>query len=116
MPLGPILRVATLVGSATSLGVIGSLPSGGRSRAGQRPVDEALGARVLPAALPNDNRTPAGRLVNRVLTLRLDAREAIWHPEQASGPGVPVYAFGEVGQPALVPGPLIRVPAGTEMQ
>lgn len=115
MPIGPTLRVAAFVGSATFLGALGSLSSGGRSAFRQGPLDEGLTSRVLPAAIPNDNRTPAGRLVNGVLTVRLDAREAIWHPEAASGAGVPVFAFGEVGQPVLVPGPLIRIPAGTEM-
>lgn len=67
-------------------------------------------------AVANDNRTPAGRLSNGVLTLRLEAREAMWHPEGPTGPGIPVYAFAEAGRPAAVPGPMIRVPEGTDMR
>ena len=66
-------------------------------------------------AVPNDNRAAAGRLINGVLTLQLEAREVNWYPEEASGPAIPVFAFAEAGQLARVPGPMIRVPAGTEL-
>jgi len=36
-----------------------------------------------------------------------------WFPEGDSGPGLPALAFAERGQPATIPGPLIRVPQGT---
>src|SRR5688572_26854644 len=65
------------------------------------------------AALPNDNRAPAGRLANGVLTVALEARPVAWYPEADDGPWVPTYAFAESGQRARLPGPLIRVPAGT---
>ncbi|MGI9076911.1 MAG: multicopper oxidase domain-containing protein, partial [Gemmatimonadaceae bacterium] len=67
-------------------------------------------------AQANDNRTSAGRLANGVLTLRLEAREGIWHPEGLAAPGVPVYAFATERGAPKVPGPLIRVPAGTEIR
>ena len=66
-------------------------------------------------ALPNDNRTAAGRLVNGVLTLQLEAREALWYPENKPGVAIPIFAFAEVGQPARIPGPMIRIPAGTDV-
>jgi len=66
-------------------------------------------------AVPNDNRAAAGRLVNGVLTLQLEAREASWLPEETSGPAIPVFAFAEAGRPAQVPGPMIRVRAGTAL-
>src|SRR2546421_1437408 len=66
-------------------------------------------------AVPNDNRAAVGRLVNSVLRLRLEAREANWYPEDAAGPAVPIFAFAETGRQAQVPGPMIRVPAGTEL-
>lgn len=71
---------------------------------------------VVPAAVqPNDNRISAGQLVNGVLTVRLEAREGVWYPEGPAAPGVPVYAFS-TGHGALkIPGPIIRVPAGTEI-
>jgi FtsP/CotA-like multicopper oxidase with cupredoxin domain len=67
-------------------------------------------------AVPNDNRAPAGRLLNGALTLQLEARDATWYPEDTAGAALPVYAFAEAGKPASVPGPLIRVPVGTEIQ
>ena len=67
-------------------------------------------------ALINDNRAPAGRLASGVLTLDLEARVATWYPETDSGPSVDVQAFGEVGKRPQIPGPLIRVPAGTTVQ
>jgi len=62
---------------------------------------------------PNDNRTPAGHVADGVLTLRLVVRQAEWFPQAAEGPSVVVPAFAEEGKAPQVPGPLIRVPAGT---
>ncbi len=69
-------------------------------------------AASLPAALANDNRTPAGTLRDAVLTIRLEIREALWYPEQEGGPNLPVYAFAEEGREPRIPGPLFRVPQG----
>jgi FtsP/CotA-like multicopper oxidase with cupredoxin domain len=63
----------------------------------------------------NDNRTPAGTLQNGVLTIRLEAREGQWHPDGDNDPGIELPAFGEEGKPLQIPGPLIRVPKGTEI-
>ena len=67
------------------------------------------------AATANDNRVSGGRITKGEFTLNLEAREASWYPEGNSGPPVLVHAFAEVGGIARVPGPMIRVPAGTEM-
>src|SRR5262245_28289458 len=67
-------------------------------------------------AIPNDNLTSAGRLAGGVLRLALESREAKWSPNGAAGPSLRVYAFAEAGKTASVPGPLIRVPAGTEIR
>jgi manganese oxidase len=75
----------------------------------------ALGPAVLPVAQPNDNRTPAGRIRNGVLTLDIEAKRATWQPEGPGGGGLEVAAFGETGKPAQVPGPLVRVRAGTRI-
>jgi FtsP/CotA-like multicopper oxidase with cupredoxin domain len=74
---------------------------------------------ALPLPIPeiqaNDNRTPAGALSGGVLTVELVARQGTWFPEGEAGPGHEVYAFGERGQDLRNPGPLLRVPAGTEI-
>jgi len=64
----------------------------------------------------NSNRTPGGTLENGVLTLHLELRQADWYPESDAGPRMRVYAFAEVGSPPQVPGPLIRIPQGTEIR
>jgi FtsP/CotA-like multicopper oxidase with cupredoxin domain len=66
--------------------------------------------------VPNDNRAPAGTLVEGVLTLTLDAITAMWHPNGDSLPGIRVEAFAESGRPPSAPGPLVRVPAGTDIR
>jgi FtsP/CotA-like multicopper oxidase with cupredoxin domain len=84
---------------------------------GPTPRDAASSARAEPErAAINRNVRPAGTLRDGVLTLRLDARHARWHPEAEEGLGVDVHAFGEAGRPAEIPGPLIRVPVGTEVR
>ena len=50
-----------------------------------------------------------------MLTLHLELRQGDWYPEADSGPSMKVYAFGEEGKALQVPGPLIRVPEGTEI-
>jgi FtsP/CotA-like multicopper oxidase with cupredoxin domain len=66
--------------------------------------------------VPSDNRRPAGKLENGVLTVRLDARTGMWRPEGKDGARLSVAAFAEEGKPLQNPGPLIRVPAGTEVR
>jgi manganese oxidase len=64
----------------------------------------------------NDNRTPAGTLRNGVLTLRLEIRAGQWHPDKETDPGVEILAFAEEGRALQNPGPMIRVPEGTEVR
>jgi FtsP/CotA-like multicopper oxidase with cupredoxin domain len=63
----------------------------------------------------NDNRRPAGMLASNVLTLNLVAERGQWRPEGANGGTLSVYAFREESGSLLIPGPLIRVPTGTEI-
>lgn len=63
----------------------------------------------------NDNRQAAGTLRDGVLTVRLEARVGEWHPDGDDAPGVDVPAFAEAGKPPQIPGPLIRVVAGTRV-
>ena len=78
----------------------------GVSGAVSRPAD-------LRRVVPNDNRRPAGSLKGGVLTLRLEVRTGAWYPEGPKGDSVVAPVFAEEGKPPQVPGPLIRVPAGT---
>jgi FtsP/CotA-like multicopper oxidase with cupredoxin domain len=92
-----LLLLAQLLSSLT-----GAVPVGGLS--------------APEEAVPNDNRAASGRLKNGVFTLNLEAREVLWFPEGKAGfAGIPVAAFAEVGKRASIPGPMIRVPAGTEV-
>ncbi|MGZ8377061.1 MAG: multicopper oxidase domain-containing protein [Gemmatirosa sp.] len=64
-------------------------------------------------------RASAGAWRGDTLTLRLEARTARWLPAGVGAPGAPgapgalVPTFAEVGRAAELPGPLVRVPAGT---
>jgi FtsP/CotA-like multicopper oxidase with cupredoxin domain len=76
-------------------------------------LSRSAAERNLPSVLPNDNRSPAGRLSHDTLELHLVVRMALWRPEADSGPTVEVAAFGEEGKAPAIPAPLIRVPVGT---
>src|SRR6516165_10332547 len=65
--------------------------------------------------LPNSNQSPAGRLTEGKLTIRLEAVMGEWYPEENDGPGLPVAVFREEGGPLSTPGPLIRVTEGTQI-
>jgi len=78
----------------------------------------AAGPRLPRAAeriLPNDNRQAAGTLKHGVLTVAIEARTGIWRPEGDSGRALDVAAFAEAGKALSTPGPVIRVPVGTEI-
>jgi FtsP/CotA-like multicopper oxidase with cupredoxin domain len=66
--------------------------------------------------LANQNRTPAGKLENGVLTVHLEIRNGTWHAEAEDGPPLYVQVFAEAGQPASIPGPLLRMPVGTTVK
>jgi FtsP/CotA-like multicopper oxidase with cupredoxin domain len=67
----------------------------------------------LERILANENRASAGTLEGNVLTLHLEVRRGLWYPQSDSGLGEPVLAFAEAGHAPQIPGPLVRVPAGT---
>jgi FtsP/CotA-like multicopper oxidase with cupredoxin domain len=64
----------------------------------------------------NSNHTPSGVLRDGVLRIEIEIARGEWHPEADDGMALVVYAFGEVGHPLQNPGPLIRVPQGTEIR
>ena len=61
----------------------------------------------------NQNRVPAGKLEKGVLNVQLELRSGAWRPEADDGPQLFVQAFGETGNAAQIPGPLLRMPEGT---
>jgi len=63
----------------------------------------------------NGNRRAAGTWRDGVLAVHLEARLGMWHPDGDRAPGAEVPAFAEAGKPPEIPGPLIRVPAGTDV-
>lgn len=69
----------------------------------------------LPRIVVNDNRQPAGTLEKNALTIRLEIREGQLYPEAEDGPHIATEAFAEAGKAPMVPGPLVRVPEGTEI-
>jgi len=79
---------------------------------GRAPAPSSRAERVVA----NDNRAAAGRLVNGVLTVHLELREGEWHPDRDTDPSLIVRAVAEEGKPLSIPGPMIRVPEGTEIR
>jgi FtsP/CotA-like multicopper oxidase with cupredoxin domain len=70
----------------------------------------------ITKAAANDNRSRAGTLRNGVLTLKLVARPVAWRPDGPTGCALSVNAFAEEGKSPQIPGPLIRVSAGTQVR
>src|SRR5215471_21215523 len=70
---------------------------------------------TISAATCNDNRTSAGTLSNGVLSVHLEARQAVWFPNEVGKLHLVVSAFAEEGHAPQIPGPLVRVPAGAEV-
>ncbi len=81
------------------------------------PLLVALIAATNPETISsNDMRSPAGKLSNGVFTLQLEARNGMWYPDGMNGMARPVAAFAEIGNGLQNPGPLVRVPVGTEVR
>ncbi len=81
-----------------------------------QPQRDATQPRALERIAPNDNRAPAGTLRAGILTVRLEVRAGEWRPDGDNDPGLEVLAFGEEGGALRIPGPLIRVTEGTQIQ
>jgi FtsP/CotA-like multicopper oxidase with cupredoxin domain len=67
----------------------------------------------MPIVTANDNRAPAGVIARDTLRIRLEVKMGRWYPEAADGPYLEAPVFGEEGKAPSIPGPLIRIPAGT---
>ena len=70
----------------------------------------------LPAVQPNPNIERAGVLRHGVLTVALEAKLATWRINGPNRPAMSLAAFAEPGKPPLMPGPLLRASAGTELR
>ncbi|NNG17866.1 MAG: multicopper oxidase domain-containing protein [Gemmatimonadales bacterium] len=99
------------VESACLVALVFALPHGSAGQEVDGPHEPPLS--TIQA---NDNRTPAGILKNGVVRVELDAAMGMWHPEADDGIGLQVMAFRERGKPLHIPGPLIRVPVGTDVE
>ena len=75
-----------------------------------RPAANAVRATV------HSNHVASGTGAGSTLTIALDIVESAWKPEGEDDPEVPVFAFAERGKTPTVPGPMIRVPTGTEIR
>jgi FtsP/CotA-like multicopper oxidase with cupredoxin domain len=64
----------------------------------------------------NDNQKPAGEFHKGIYYINLEVREGYWYPDSKDGAPLKIKAFAEAGKPLQVPGPLIRVPEGTEIR
>ena len=71
---------------------------------------------LLPAVTPNDNTVSAGVLSNGTLTVELTAMQATWPKVGGEFHRASAEVFAERGKGPLVPGPLMRVPIGTEIR
>jgi FtsP/CotA-like multicopper oxidase with cupredoxin domain len=69
-----------------------------------------------PRVVANDNVAAGGTVRNGVVMLRLVMQDANWYPDGPNGCALQVRTFAEEGKPPRIPGPLIRVSAGTEVQ
>jgi len=69
---------------------------------------------ALPLVRPNSNTASAGTLHNGVLTLELEAKQSLWRFNPALPP-MTLAVFSEAGKAPLMPGPFVRVPAGTQL-
>ena len=107
-----MLGLASIVASSIALRAPRDISP---ATAGWRIVDRGAVADP-PAAIANENRESAGTLRGETLVLRLVARAATWQPEGPQGPRAEVFAFAEEGESPRIPGPLIRVPVGTEVR
>ena len=79
-------------------------------------LSATVSGQSLPPILANQNHSSAGVIRDGILTVHLEIGKGEWHPEAEDGIAVSVYAFGEAGHPLQNPGPLIRVPQGTDIR
>lgn len=100
------------------LAVLLAAVAAGSARSADPPIRSRAvreGAAELSRVEPNDNRMPRGVLAGDSLVIALDVVTADWYPERDDAFHLRVAAFAEPGRAPEIPGPLIRVPAGTRI-
>ncbi|HEX9106499.1 MAG TPA: multicopper oxidase domain-containing protein [Longimicrobiales bacterium] len=102
------MRAAAALARVAVLPLLALLPSA-------TPLPGTLPARALPEVLANPNLERAGVLRDGVLTVALEAKKTRWHMDGTRSPPTIISAFSEAGRPPVAPGPLLRVPVGTEL-
>ncbi len=80
--------------------------------AGGAPLDVA----GLEVAAWEEYRAPVGRRADGELRVTLEARPVAWYPWGEDGQGLRAHVFAMPGEAARVPGPMIRVQAGTPVR
>ena len=93
-----IKQILTIV---ISVGILGSRP--------------AVQTHSPPLVRPNPNTDRAGVLRDTVLTVNLEAKQGLWRFSK-DHPPMTVEAFAEAGKAPSMPGPFLRVPAGTQLR
>lgn len=79
-------------------------------------VGDAASVPELALVTPNANIESAGVLRDGVLTVTLEAKTSAWQMDGPTHPARRIAAFSEMGKAPLLPGPFVRVPAGTAMR
>ena len=74
------------------------------------------GRAVAPVVQANSNTRTGGVLHDGVLSVTLEAKMSLWHLNGPERRAMTIAAFAEPGKPPLMPGPLLRAPAGTEIR
>ena len=84
--------------------------------ASMAPAPHSARSGELPVVQPNANTERAGVLRDGVLTVTLEAKESSWRLDGPKHPAMTIEAFSEPGKPPVMPGPLLRAAAGTEIR
>lgn len=102
--------------AAFSYQLPGNVNIGKTNRESIHPRLLGAGLSKFPRVVANDNRTPAGKMVNGILELNLEVLWSDFRVETNDRPGLKVLAIAESGKPPSIPGPLIRVETGIQVR
>src|SRR5258708_6669546 len=102
----------TSIGGSSDLRLLGALGLLG----GMLAMGTSAFRGPLPVVQPNPNVERAGMLRHGVLTVTLDAKESRFSIHGPDRPPTTIEAFSEPGREPQMPGPLVRVPVGTEIR